>query len=337
MERFRIIKNIGDGTFGSVSKAAVQGSNEIVAVKKMKKKFYSWEECLELREIKVLRKLTHQNLIKLKEVVRANDELNLIFEYCDKNLYQLLSEAPLNEDQIREFIKQILNGLSFLHKHGFFHRDLKPDNILIASNSAKIADFGLAREIRSQFPYTEYVSTRWYRAPELLLHSRRYSWQVDIFALGCITAELFLNRPLFPGSSEIDQLNRLCSVLGSPNDWNEGQRLASPMNYIFPQYISTPLQGIIPNASQEAIDFLNNLLKWDPAARPTADQCLQHSFITRNSLNYQRFNTMNKNSEVSIANELAKPKPKSNSMLKIGAGMMGKNNSVGVGRHKINN
>ena len=160
MERFRIIKNIGDGTFGSVSKAAVQGSNEIVAVKKMKKKFYSWEECLELREIKVLRKITHPNLVKLKEVVRANDELNLIFEYCDKNLYQLMTEGALTEEQIREYIKQTLSGLSFLHKNGFFHRDLKPDNILLSASVAKIADFGLAREIRSQGPCTEYVSTR---------------------------------------------------------------------------------------------------------------------------------------------------------------------------------
>ena len=334
MERFRIIKIIGDGTFGSVSKASVQGTNEIVAVKRMKKKFYSWEECLELREIKVLRKITHQNLVKLKEVVRANDELNLIFEYCDKNLYQLLTEGSMLEDQIRDFIKQILQGLSFLHKNGFFHRDLKPDNILIASGLAKIADFGLAREIRSQPPYTEYVSTRWYRAPELLLHSRRYSWQVDVFALGCITAELLLGRPLFPGSSEIDQLNRLCSVLGSPNDWNEGQRLASPINYVFPQYIPTPLNEIIPSASAEAIDFLNNLLKWDPSARPTADQCLQHPFITRGSSNYSNISFITKPTDINT--EPSKPKPKINSLLKNGAGVLGKISSIGVGRHKIN-
>ena len=189
MDRFKIIKPIGDGTFGSVSKATTQGTNEIVAVKKMKSKFYSWEECLELREIKVLRKLTHPNVIKLKEVVRGNDWLNCVFEFCEKNLFQLQSEGQLSEIQIKDLMRQTLLGLSHIHKAGFFHRDIKPDNIMIAINAVKIADFGLAREIRAQGPCTEYVSTRWYRAPEVLLHSRRYSWQMDIFAVGCITAE----------------------------------------------------------------------------------------------------------------------------------------------------
>lgn len=336
MERFRIIKNIGDGTFGTVSKAAIQGSNEIVAVKKMKKKFYSWEECLELREIKVLRKITHQNLVKLKEVVRANDELSLIFEFCDKNLYQLMTEVTMTEELIKDYLKQTLQGLVFLHKNGFFHRDLKPDNILIASGIAKIADFGLAREIRSQGPYTEYVSTRWYRAPEVLLRSRRYSWQVDIFALGCIAAELFLNRPLFPGTNEIDQLNRLCSVLGTPNDWTEGQRLASYLNYIFPQYISTPLSEIIPSASPEAIDFISSLLQWDPNLRPNAEQCLQHPFIINTASRYQSSNFIVKSPDFGTIQDL-KTKNKNNPIMKIGAGMVNKPGNIGVGRHKLNN
>jgi len=101
-----------------------------------------------------------------------------------------------------------------MHKHGFFHRDMKPENILIQTqnkqNVVKIGDLGLAREIRSRPPYTEYVSTRWYRAPEILLHSTNYNSPVDIFAMGCIMAELFLGTPLFTGSSEIDQLNKIC-------------------------------------------------------------------------------------------------------------------------------
>lgn len=334
MERYRIIKNIGDGTFGSVSKAAVQGSNEIVAVKKMKTKFYSWEECLELREIKVLRKITHQNIVKLKEVVRANDDLSLIFEYCDKNLYQQMTEGAMSEDQIRDYIKQILTGLSFLHKSGIFHRDIKPDNILISGSVAKIADFGLAREIRSAGPYTEYVSTRWYRAPEVLLRSKRYSWPVDIFAVGCIAAELFLNRPIFPGTNEVDQLNRLCSVLGTPNDWSDGQRLASSLNYIFPQYISTPLNDIIPNASAEALDFIQNVLKWDPNQRPTAEYCLQHPFILSNVVRFQSLQLV-KSPEIGIFSDNSKPKNKANNVMKLGAGMFSKTSNVGIGRHKL--
>ena len=326
MDRFKIIKPIGDGTFGSVSKATTVSTNEVVAIKKMKSKFYSWEECLELREIKVLRKITHPNVIRLKEVVRANDELNLIFEFCDKNLYQLQSEGQLSENAIKDLIRQTLQGLSHIHKNGFFHRDVKPDNIMIASGIVKIADFGLAKEIRSSSPCTEYVSTRWYRAPEVLLHSRRYSWQVDIFAIGCILAELYLNRPLFPGSSEIDQLNRLCSVLGTPNDWNEGQRLASSLNYIFPQYISTSLSDLIPTASSEAIDFIQQLLRWDPQLRPTCDACLQHVYLTGVQVK----------TGPRVVDTADKNKGKAPAGLKLG-GMFTKAGNIGIGRHKMNN
>ncbi len=127
-----------------------------------------------------------------------------------------------------------------MHKHGFFHRDLKPENILIQTQEdglcLKIGDLGLAREIRSRPPYTEYVATRWYRAPEILLHGTNYNSPVDIFAMGCIMAELFINTPLFTGSSEIDQLNKICQVLGTPTQqsWSEGYRLASLTGYCFP-------------------------------------------------------------------------------------------------------
>jgi len=113
-----------------------------------------------------------------------------------------------------------------MHKNGFFHRDIKPENLLInPKNVIKIADFGLAREIRSLPPYTDYVSTRWYRAPEILLKSTNYNSPIDIFALGCIMAELYLLNPLFSGSSEVDQLNKICSVLGTPpKSWTEGYK-----------------------------------------------------------------------------------------------------------------
>ena len=116
-----------------------------------------------------------------------------------------------------ETILQIFSGLAFMHRHGFFHRDLKPENLLCnGPELVKIADFGLAREIRSRPPYTDYVSTRWYRAPEVLLHSTRYSSAIDLWAVGCIAAELYTFRPLFPGSSEVDQLFKVCSIMGTP-------------------------------------------------------------------------------------------------------------------------
>lgn len=283
MERYTVVKVIGDGTYGTVCKGVVKETGELVAIKKMKKKFFSWEECLELREIKSLRKFTHPNIIKLKEVVRANDDLYLIFEYLPQNIVQMTRDRPLEEDEIKSLTHQTLKGLSYMHKSGYYHRDLKPDNIMVEGMTCKIIDFGLAREIRSRPPYTDYVSTRWYRAPEVLLHSTTYSWPIDIFAIGCIVAELYLRRPLFPGTSEADQIGKLCSVLGTPQtaDWPEGYRLAGLLGYSFPQFASTPLGLLIPNASSEALDFMAQALQWDPMKRPSSDQCLLHAFFAR--------------------------------------------------------
>lgn len=122
-----------------------------------------------------------------------------------------------NEDQIKSMVYQCASALSYMHKHGFFHRDLKPENILIHRDKAKLADFGLAREIRSKPPYTDYVSTRWYRAPELILKSTNYNSPVDIWALGCIMGELYLSTAMFAGNSELDQMYKICSTLGTPS------------------------------------------------------------------------------------------------------------------------
>lgn len=201
------MKSIGDGSFGSVSKAINKATGETVAIKKMKKKFYSWEEAIQLREIKSLRKLTHPNIVKLKEVIRVSDDLYFVFEYCDLNVYQLVKDRTeaMPEGQIKQIIHQTLTAVAHCHKQGFFHRDMKPENLLVVDGiNVKVADFGLAREIRSRPPYTDYVSTRWYRAPELLLRSTTYNSPIDIWAIGAIMAELYLLRPLWPGTSEVD-------------------------------------------------------------------------------------------------------------------------------------
>jgi MAK-like kinase len=127
-------------------------------------------------------------------------------------------EKPFPEPVIRNILNQIFQGLNYMHKHGFFHRDIKPENLLCnGPELVKIADFGLARELRSRPPYTDYVSTRWYRAPEVLLRSTNYSSPIDLWAVGCILSELYTLQPLFPGRSEIDQIFRICSVLGTPD------------------------------------------------------------------------------------------------------------------------
>ncbi|KAH9504143.1 hypothetical protein Btru_065105 [Bulinus truncatus] len=284
MNRYQISKQLGDGTYGSVLLATTVESNEKVAIKKMKKKYYSWDECLNLREVKSLRKLNHPNIVKLKEVVRENDMLYFVFEFMKENLYQMMKDRDklLPESVVRNITYQVLQGLSFMHKHGFFHRDLKPENLLCnGTEQVKIADFGLAREIRSRPPYTDYVSTRWYRAPEVLLRSTNYSSPIDIWAVGCIMAELYTLRPLFPGSSEIDEIFKICSVLGTPKkeDWNEGYQLAAAMNFRFSQCVPVPLKQIIPNASNDGLQVLKDMLMWNPQKRPSSPQCLRYGFF----------------------------------------------------------
>lgn len=151
-------------------------------------------------------------------------------------------------------------ALSYIHKQGFFHRDLKPENLLISQdNTVKLIDFGLAKEIRSKPPFTEYISTRWYRSPELLLHSSTYSAPIDVWAFGCVLAELYLMKPMFSGNSEIDQLSKICSVLGTPaqQDWADGLKLATLKGYSFPQYQAIPLGTVIQNCSSEGLNLIS--------------------------------------------------------------------------------
>lgn len=200
-----------------------------------------------------------------------------------QNLYQQIKDRDryFPENRVRNWLYQIIQSIAYLHKHGYFHRDLKPENLLIMNDVVKLADFGLAREIRSRPPYTDYVSTRWYRAPEVLLRSPYYNAPIDIFAIGVIAAELFTLRPLFPGSSEQDEIYKICSVNGTPNaqTWPEGMKLAGQMGFRFPQFSPTPLAQLIPHASPEALEFIGACLHWDPTKRPTAVQCLQMPFF----------------------------------------------------------
>ncbi|XP_065084257.1 probable serine/threonine-protein kinase DDB_G0268078 [Ochlerotatus camptorhynchus] len=283
MNRYLTLSQLGDGTYGTVVLGQRKDTGEKVAIKRMKRKYYSWEEAMNLREVKSLKKLSHANVVKLKEVIRENDVLYFVFEYMQENLYQLIKdrENHFPEATIRLILQQILTGLAFMHRHGFFHRDLKPENVLCCGPElVKIADFGLAREIRSRPPYTDYVSTRWYRAPEVLLHSTRYGSAIDLWAVGCIMAELYTFRPLFPGSSEVDQLFKICSVLGTPdkNDWPDGHKLATTIQFRFPECPKIPLESLVIRASTSGIQLLEDFLLWEPDKRPTAQQSLKYPY-----------------------------------------------------------
>ena len=195
-------------------------------------------------------------------------------EYMDGNLYQLMKARDhkcMDGSSVKSILFQILGGLEHIHAHNFFHRDIKPENILVSTTAPiettfrrysslmtppstpplytiKIADFGLARETHSQHPYTTYVSTRWYRAPEVLLRAGEYSAPVDMWALGAMAVEIANLKPLFPGGNEVDQVWRVCEIMGSPGnwydrdgkivgggEWKEGVRLASKLGFSFPK------------------------------------------------------------------------------------------------------
>ncbi|XP_078169727.1 cyclin-dependent kinase F-3-like isoform X2 [Carex rostrata] len=261
MDKYTLIKEIGDGSGGNVFKAYQIHTKEIVAIKKIKRKFSSLEEVRSIRELQALSKFNHPNVVTLKEAILENQDLYFVFEHMDKNLYEVMKERNtyFSEEEIRGIMSQILSGLAYIHKNGYFHRDLKPENILVKDGIVKIADLGLARELYSKPPYTEYVSTRWYRAPEVLLKCTSYDPAVDLWAVGAILAELYRCSPLFPGDSEIDQLWKICNVLGTPD------------TTIWPELMNFP--------RSMDFDLIQQLCSWDPRRRPTAEQAMQHPFF----------------------------------------------------------
>lgn len=335
MEKYEIKQTIGDGTYGTVYKAVNTKNNEYVAIKKMKKKYTDWEECLSLKEVQALINLKHANIVTLNELILEKDELNMIFEFIGVNLFEWTKNmTEISECKIRNISFQILQGLAYMHKSNFFHRDMKPENILISGDQVKLADFGLAKEIRSNPPFTDYVATRWYRSPEVILNSKTYSAPIDIFALGAIIAELYNGKPLFPGKQASDQMNKICEVLGTPsqNDWSEGYQLAANINYKFPQYKGHRLKLLIPNASENALNLLEGMLSFNPAKRPSATKCLQHAFfqcydiLTFFGLKLNKENTMlNSGSNVSLKD---KDKKKKNINTSGYDGNMSANNNV---------
>lgn len=213
MERYQKLEKIGEGTYGVVFKAKDRVTNEILALKKIR--LEAEDEGIPstaIREISLLKELQHPNIVRLYDVVHTERKLTLVFEYLDQDLKKYLDtcESGLDLPVLQSFLYQLLHGVAFCHDHRVLHRDLKPQNLLInREGELKLADFGLARAfgipVRS---YTHEVVTLWYRAPDVLMGSRKYSTPVDIWSIGCIFAEMANGRPLFAGSSESDQLDR---------------------------------------------------------------------------------------------------------------------------------
>ncbi|XP_071717930.1 cyclin-dependent kinase F-4-like [Rutidosis leptorrhynchoides] len=299
MERYQRLEALGEGAFGVVCKALDRKTNEIVAVKRMKDDHGSFKECMNLIEVKSLLEMNnHPNIIKLKEIHKKGDILYLIFEYMECSLYDRLKNQTeyFSETQIKSMCFQLFQGLAYAHAKGYIHRDLKPGNILVSKDVIKICDFGQAREIDDKIPFTDYVTTRWYRAPEVILGQDIYDFSVDMWAMGTIMVELYNRKPLFDCESGQAVLCKICKVIGTPTEstWKYGIKLASEKGFEFPKFSGVKLSELVPTASPEAVDLIGTLLSWNPHKRGTAMEVLIHPFfkscrdVLRSELRHER-------------------------------------------------
>jgi len=283
MHKYRLISKKGEGTFSEVLKAQCIKTGQYVAIKCMKNTFESIDQVNNLREIQALRRLSpHPNIITLLEVLydQPSGRLALVFELMDMNIYELIRERRhyLAGNRVRSFMYQLCRAMDHMHRNGIFHRDIKPENILIKDEMLKLADFGSCRGIYSKQPFTEYISTRWYRAPECLLTDGYYSYKMDIWGLGCVFFEIMSLYPLFPGTNELDQVAKIHQIMGTPGPelLAHFQKKSSHMDFNFPQQEGTGLEKMLNHVVPECIDLLYKLLAYKPDDRVSARQALRH-------------------------------------------------------------
>ncbi|KAL5012495.1 hypothetical protein ScPMuIL_011046 [Solemya velum] len=306
MNKYEILGVIGEGAYGVVLKCRHRETGEMVAVKKFKDSEENEDvRRTTLRELKMLRALKQENIVDLREAFRRKGKLYLVFEYMEKNMLELLEDMPngVNLEKVRHYVYQLCKAIQWCHMNDIIHRDIKPENLLIGKNdSLKLCDFGFARNISAgKGLYTDYVATRWYRSPELLL-AAAYGKAVDIWSIGCILGELSDGQPLFPGESEIDQLYVIQKIIGPlpPHYMQMFYNNARFNGLKFPavtkpETLKHRYQGVL---SGVLLDFMERTLMLDPDDRYSVDQCLQHStFQTdrlmsrKNSVPLQHINT----------------------------------------------
>ncbi|KAF2358090.1 Protein kinase domain, partial [Trinorchestia longiramus] len=217
MEKYEKISKIGEGSYGMVYKCRVRETSELVAIKKfMESEDDPLIRKIALREVKMLKSLKHPNLVNLIEVFRRKRKLHLVFEYCDHTLLGEMEKNPKGfpEKETKKIIYQLVESVRFCHDNNVIHRDVKPENVLITRQGVvKLCDFGFARMLTNE-SYTDYVATRWYRAPELLVGDTKYGAPVDVWAVGCVMAEMIRGEALWPGKSDLDQLHIIKKTLG---------------------------------------------------------------------------------------------------------------------------
>jgi len=297
VEEFEKLNRIDEGTYGVVFRARDKKSNEVVALKKVKmEKEKEGFPLTSIREINILLSLDHENIVEVTEVVVGSslDAIFMVMEFMEHDLKCLMGEMkqPFSIAEVKCLMWQLLEGIAYLHENWVLHRDLKTSNILFNNKGElKICDFGLARHYGDPIkPYTHMVVTLWYRAPELLLGTKTYSTAVDMWSLGCIMGELLLKAPLIPGKSELEQIDKIYQLLGTPNDkiWPQYSSLPNvknikfatqPYNNLRKKFPATSFVSGQPVLSESGFDLLNKLLTFDPEKRISAADALKHPWF----------------------------------------------------------
>ncbi|XP_013623337.1 PREDICTED: mitogen-activated protein kinase 11 [Brassica oleracea var. oleracea] len=284
------LRPVGRGASGIVCAALNTETAYQVAIKKIGKAFDNIIVAKRtLREIKLHKHMDHDNVVAIKDIIRPRQRDNfndvyIVYELMDTDLHAIIrSNQPLTDAHSRFFLYQLLRGLKYVHSANVLHRDLKPSNLLVNANcDLKIGDFGLSRTRSETDLMTEYVVTRWYRAPELLLSCSEYTTAIDIWSVGCILGEIVTREPLFPGRDYIQQLRLIIQLIGSPDDSSLGfLRSDNTRRYVkqLPQYPRQNFADRFPNMSIEAVDLLQKMLVFDPSKRITVDEALCHPYL----------------------------------------------------------
>lgn len=298
LARYEIQQKLGKGAYGIVWKVRDKESGQTLALKKIFGAFQNSTDAQRtFREIIFLQELAdHENIINLLDVMRADNDkdIYLVFEFMETDLHAVIRANILEDIHKRFIIYQLLKAIKYMHSAKVIHRDIKPSNLLLNSEClVKVADFGLARSINSTTVkdekttqiLTDYVATRWYRAPEILLGSTNYTEGVDMWSVGCILGELIGGKPMFPGASTTNQIDRIIEVIGRPTkeDINDIQsEFAAQLldNLLEPQNPRS-LESMYPMADGDAIDMMRQLLTFSPIKRMTAVQALAHPYVSQ--------------------------------------------------------
>lgn len=292
-EKYQPMKPIGHGAYGVVISSMNAENGEKVAIKKVPRAF---DDCIDakriLREIKLLQHFDHENIITIMDILPPPsltnfEDVYIVSDLMETDLHRIIySRQPLSDDHIQYFLYQILRALKYMHSADVLHRDLKPSNLLLNSNcDLKVCDFGLARGIapgEDNMELTEYVVTRWYRAPEIMLSCQEYTKAIDVWSVGCIFAELIGRKPLFPGDDYIHQLQIICDKLGTPTD-EDLSFVTSEKARRFMKSQSVkekvPFSKLYPNTEASAIDLLDKMLIFDPSKRISVLDALSHPYL----------------------------------------------------------